>query len=128
RRGLTQVLGASMNRAATLALLLASTPVHAEFVELHCPERIETTQTIVSEHAGWSAASSRLHTKEGVSSHRGRPVGFSSGPASEGALLAPVGGRWPIVDGVEVWLVCAYADTTIELSRKIPRGSSVCGI
>ena len=116
-----------MKCVATLALVI-SLPAHAGAIDLPCPEEIRTAQTITSDHPGWRAASSDLRAKNGISTHQGRPVGFSSGPAQEGALLAPVGDRWPIAAGGDVWLVSAYSNTTIQLSRQIPKGSSVCGI
>lgn len=116
-----------MKRVATLALVI-SMPTYAGLVDLPCPESIETAQTIASDHPGWRVASSDIRAKDGISMHQGRPVGFTSGPAQEGAFLAPVGDRWPIAAGGDVWLVCAYSDTTIQLSRQIPKGSSVCGI
>ncbi|WP_211250701.1 STY0301 family protein, partial [Arenimonas donghaensis] len=74
-----------MKRVATLALMI-SLPAYAGAIDLPCPENIQTSQSIESDHPGWHAASSNIRAKNGISTHLGRPVGFSSGPAREGAL------------------------------------------
>lgn len=114
---------------AFLTAVLTTIPVGPgeDVVTLECPPSIQTRQELASEHPGWRGAPSELPAKTGSPAHRGQPIGYTSGPAEQGAFLVPEADGWPIAEGDDVWLACRYTDTAILLSRPVPKGSTHCG-
>lgn len=114
--------------ALTVALAVSHSADTFARVELACPAFVQSRQELVSQHEGWSVGPSRLDLTDGVLRHPGGPSGFSSGPAQNAVFLVPGENGWTVPEGGDIWLNCTYYGTKIMLSRRVPKGSTLCQI
>jgi hypothetical protein len=130
-----------------ISLLLATTSTTK--LTLTCPEQIETQQEIVSKIDGWhvSKDSPNRYDKEVLKNQStttknmgGQLLGFSSGVPDNMEILAPDGSKklsdkrrgllstWTFTDTEGIYFICAYQETTIRLSKPLPKGYTKCFI
>ena len=106
---------------------------HAATVLLVCPDSIASVQS-TSAIAGWEAYDRRPDGK-----HLLRGAGFTNGPPKELAALRPeitqptkkITKNTYLVESSSAsgaWLECAYSDTRIVLTQRLPAGIDVCEI
>lgn len=122
----------------TALLFATAASSAAPVVSLSCPEHIETKQQLMTPLDGWQATQDQTRS---VGGKLGRTImGFSDGHPEDRAILAPAGSsrsrqhkgmranRWPLERSEDVWFVCSYNQTTIQLSKPLPAGLRQCFI
>ena len=114
-------------------LLLIAAQSASAALPLSCPEHITTTQTLTSQAEGWQTSNNTFSVTD--QKLHGTVYGFSDGPPEEMALLKPdstlknKGGllsTWVLDKSEQVWLICGYDFTTIQLSRRLPAKLRTC--
>jgi hypothetical protein len=100
-------------------------------VPLACPEFIATKQELTSPISGWKASS--LDRKL-----QGYITGFSNGDPDRQMILAPFSSKpitsggfistWHFSQSEDIWVMCSYEQTTIQLSKPLPSGLRTCSI
>jgi hypothetical protein len=122
----------SFFRLASTGALIFTMSASASEV-LTCPQSIVTNQSTVA-NDGWIARQESPSRK-----HALRAAGFTDGPPEDGAQLKPatagktkagekVSFAFSGVSPAGIWLECAYADTTVTLSKKIEKTPSACDV
>ncbi len=116
----------------TILLLIAAQSTSAA-LPLSCPEHITTKQTLTSPAEGWHTSTNTFSIED--QKLRGTIYGFSDGPPEEMALLKPDSivknksgllSSWVLDKSEQVWLICGYEFTTIQLSKPLPDKLKKC--
>ncbi|WP_392537702.1 STY0301 family protein [Legionella sp. 227] len=101
----------------------------ASATAIHCPETIQTTQSLQHDIKAWEAFQDDWN-----STHHFDRVTFYSGHPKEQASLAPDTEvskvkklTWSF-DKQEIWVACEYTHTKIQLIQKIPHGTESCSV
>jgi len=98
--------------------------------EIHCPETISVTQSLAKQEQGWKASTSDTPA-------RLAGVTFLDGPPEQKASLvndgeSRVNGKqiatWRFGAKSQIWLSCRYANSSIVLSRALPKGTAACSV
>lgn len=118
-------------------------------IVLECPKQIETKQELVSEAEAWHVSKdspNRFDREElkdfgtTTKNHGGNVFGFSWGIPDNMEILAPGQTRklsqnrrgtlsfWEFEDTDGIYYICDYHQTTIRLSRPLPKGYKKCVI
>jgi len=102
-------------------------------VPLSCPSHIRTNQSLASPAHEWHTSTNRFTVVD--NKLRGNIYGFTLGPPEDMALLKPNStvknkkgllSTWILDHSEQVWLVCGYDLTTIQLSKPLPAGINRC--
>lgn len=97
--------------------------------EIHCPETIQTNQSLQQEIKTWD-----VFQDDWNSTHHFDRITFYSGPPKEHASLAPDNETSKVkkltwsFDKQETWIACGYTHTKIQLIQKIPNGTKSCTV
>ncbi|CAM2791501.1 Uncharacterised protein [Legionella steigerwaltii] len=101
----------------------------ASATTIHCPETIQTNQSLQHEIKAWEAFQDDWN-----STHHFDRITFYSGHPKEHASLAPDNEvskvkklTWSF-DKQEIWVACGYTNTKIQLIQKIPNGTKSCSV
>ena len=116
---------------STLVLLAAQSTSAA--VPLSCPSHNQTQQSLASPVNEWHSSTNKFTIVD--NKLRGVFYGFTFGPPEGMALLKPNSvvenkkgllSTWLLEKSEQVWLVCGYDQTTIQLSKPLPTGLKKC--
>jgi hypothetical protein len=114
-----------------LAILLIFLPLScaAETIEITCPARIETTQTIQSIPPHYSAFLRNMSLPfDRIAFYEGKPKRYASmAPDQEGSDKMPRA-TWIFNPASAYSISCGYNFTTIELFKKLPSGITSCEV
>lgn len=92
-----------------------------------CPNKIKTVQSLGQQLKGW-----KKHQDSSMVNVL-RAVDYYDGPPAEGAQLVPDNGdslkdpKWTFSQK-EIWQVCLYTNTTMTLTKKLPKGTKSCQV
>jgi hypothetical protein len=93
-------------------------------MDFHCPEKIETTQSLSKQVAGWKAG-----TVSKAPQWYDR-FQIYSGPPSEMASLIPEGPKgkefWSYDHKYGLWIQCIYSGSSVTLEMEIPKNVKKC--
>ncbi|KTD17406.1 STY0301 family protein [Legionella jordanis] len=96
---------------------------------LPCPKEIDTRQILLHNIPGWQSYSAASNQKNYLNR-----LTFYSGHPKEQASLAPDNEsskskilQWSFNDE-EIWIACGYAETNIELIRKLEKPAHQCKV
>lgn len=116
---------------------------------LTCPTQIQTKQELVSRADGWHVSKDspnrfdREELKDLSTTTKnigGTVFGFSTGIPDNMEILVPGGSRklsrnrrgllstWSFTDTEGIYFICKYRQTTIMLSKPLPKGYATCSI
>ena len=111
-------------------LVLASLPQVAGAFDFDCPADIRTGQSLSQEVAGWEVFSDTENAH-----YRLERVRFFYGTPERHADLAPDdednqgdSNFWSFVGTEPLWQVCVYGNTSVMLSRPLPKGIKTCKV
>jgi hypothetical protein len=112
----------------TVALLSASSAAFA--IELGCPPRVEVNEKLVSGYRDWSEGrSEEPHRLAGITIFDGPPSEMASLIGTDKVLSkTKTRTSWSFDGDHEHWLLCSYANTSVTLSRAIPKVVKTCAV
>jgi hypothetical protein len=127
-----------MNTLLALMMSASAGMTSTTPIDLSCPESVETLQVLTRPVDGWEVSTDRTSSTDGKL--LATTMAFSFGPPEGMAILAPSASRrshesasmfvntWSFEASEQVWFVCSYQQTTIELSKQLSPGLRECSI
>lgn len=111
-----------MKTMITAFIILFSTQTFA--IDLYCPEKIETYQSLAKSVVGWSEGS--IYEAQKRYDH----FQVFGGHPKDNAILRPDGedgkGFWTYDSKHGLWMQCRYRNTTVTLEKEIPNNVKKC--
>src|SRR5260370_40806282 len=114
-----------------IALACAIVAPHLACAQQTCPPTLKVEQKAVSPGADWSVTSSGYDTAlAGITVFDGPPANQASlAPDREHMTHDAVFQTWKLAkSGAGYWLECEYANTTAQISRRLPASVSRCDV
>jgi hypothetical protein len=129
RRRLPVVHPAPALMRCSIAALAAFLPVPAGAADLSCPKAIETTQKLGAPQKGWTEGTDKLPTElSGIAVFDGPPEQMADLIPDEGPKTADtVSDTWDLPPSERgYWVTCRYGNTTVTLTRQLPKSVTRC--
>ena len=109
---------------ALLTIFMMAT-AKAENYDIHCPEKIEVKQTLISSPTHWRGFKTEVNYYfNGVSLYSGKP--------EEQASLKPdinkKSWKWTFSPEDQIYIVCHYDQTNIQLTQALPFHTTQCNV
>lgn len=126
-----------------MALTVFFTSASFAAVDLQCPARIQTTQTLFEAEPRWQESPERPsasvdENKVGYSNNALSYVDFFVGVPEQMVSLHPdfqspekaghAVSRWKFSAKDEIWFACSYRFTSVKLIKKLPPHTTTCSV
>lgn len=130
-----------MRTFSLLLFLLTSPLAMAETIELLCETEIETLQKIVTPPNKWHVSTTSKESVQQADSatyHTLSAISFSQGAQTSMTILPPARttiskskkqsfvSTWEFEPSQDIYYVCSYWDTAIQLSKALPKKATTC--
>jgi hypothetical protein len=126
-----KISGLKLITLSLIAVACAITAPNLACAQETCPPTLKVEQKAVSPDADWNVAYSGYDTAlAGVTIFDGPPANQASlAPDREHMTHDTVSQTWKLTkSGAGYWLECEYANTTAQISRRLPASVSRCDV